>query len=874
MLGGKAVLRCLAGCHPMPIVRVRVAVALVSVAVIGLELALMRALAVRYWHHFAYMVISVALLGFGASGTALAILGRRLKGRERGTAAVLAFAFAAGVPLAARAAALVPLNLPFLSWDLAQVGWILVLELALLVPFFLAAGVVGLALMDPPERVAGHYAANLAGSGLGALVALVLLHLVPTAGLLAAMAGAGLGAGLALVPWKRPRAAAAAAAATAATAALILLLPYRPAMSEHKMLPQLLDMPGTRVLRTTESPMGRIDLVTGPATHYAPGISLAYTGPIPPHDLLIFDGDAASPVYDCLRRADWAFLDWTTAAAPYRLRERPKVLVIGAGGGSDVGLALFHQAREVVALEANPDVIRLMTEPPLAARGGRIYGPEGEAGRRPNATATCRSPLEEATSAGPLEAAPEPAPANVRVIEAEARGYLAAARETFDIIQLPSVDAFGASGAGLYAAQESCLYTVEAVGAMLDRLEGGGVLAMTRWDSTPPRDGLRLFDTAREALRRRGADPARHLALVRSWVTVTVLAFRSPIGREEAAALRRFAADRSLDLGYLPDLEASEANRFHVLDRPYYFEGARALLGGGREAFLRQYLFDVAATTDDRPYFGHFFRWRSLPLLFGQLGPRARAYLEVGYLMLAAALVQAVLLGAALIVLPLIGRAGALGAACGKAATFAYFTLLGAGFMFLEMGLLQRLILYLAEPVHSAAAVIAGFLVFGGLGSLLSRTWPGRVARVGAVAGAAAAGLALVYAAGLDRWLGLTLARPLGIRFIVATATIAPLALAMGHMFPTGLRLIGAREPALVPWAWAINGLVSVVATAGAPLLAMQVGFSRLVLVAAACYVAAAAMAWRYLPRARRPEIIPGIISAQHLSVASRLARR
>ena len=836
----------------MPTARIRVSVGLVSLAVIALELALMRVLAVRYWHHFAYMIISVALLGFGASGTALALAARRVRGRERAAACVLALGFGASIPLSVRAAGAVPLNVQFLSWDLGEVGHVLALEAVLLVPFFWGAGVVGLALMDRPERLPGHYAANLAGSGAGGLAAVGLMHLVSTRWLLAATAGTALAAAAVLVPWKR--AWAAAAPALLAAAALVLLVPYRAEMSEYKMLPQLLDMPGTEVLYETEGPMGRLDVVAGPATHYAPGLSLAYAGPIPPHALIVMDGDAASPVYDCPRRQDWAFLDWTTQAAPYHLRERPSVLVLGAGGGSDIGLALFHNSREVVALEANPDVLRVMAGP-LRQRGGRIYGPAAGAGR-------------------PTQAA---APAAVRVLRAEARGYLATTGETFDIIQLPSVDAFGASGAGLYATQESYLYTVEAMEAMLGRLARGGVLCLTRWARTPPRDGLRLLDTAATALRRRGADPSRHLALVRSWVTVTVLALESPMGAEEAAALRRFCAARSLDLGYLPDLEASEANRFHVLDRPYYFEGARALLGPGREAFLHEYPFDVAATTDDRPYFGHFFRWRSLPLFIGQLGQRARAYLETGYLMVVAALVQAVVLGAALIVAPLAGGLGRLrsarlrqpaghgtpavpggearlrrGDAQGKAATFAYFLLLGIGFMFLEMGLLQRLILYLAEPVYSAAAVISALLVFGGLGSLLSGAWHARAERIGAAAGTAAVGLALVYALGLDRWLGLTLASPLAVRLLVAVGTIAPLALAMGHLFPTGLRLVGSGEPALVPWAWAINGLASVAATVGAPLLAMDVGFSRLVLAAVGCYAGAAVLVGR-LDGARRP---------------------
>jgi len=459
----------------------------------------------------------------------------------------------------------------------------------------------------------------------------------------------------------------------------------------------------------------------------------------------------------------------------------------------------------------NPQIVELMTGS-LAERGGGIYDAPG-----------------------------------VEAVVREARGYLAAADETFDVIQLPLLDAFGASGAGLYATQESYLYTVESFSIMLDALDEAGVLAVTRWVRTPPRDGLRVFDTMAAALRARGLDPRTHLAMIRSWATVTVLGSRREITVEETEALRAFCRERSFDLAYLPGLDDSEANRFHVLDRPFYLEAAEALLGPEREAFLADYLFSVGAATDDKPYFYRFFRWKSLAYFADQLGAGGRAFVELGYVMVPAALVQIVLLAAVLIVLPLAPGLRTLRGVRGRAATLGYFLLLGAGFMLLEMGFLQKLILYLAHPIYSAAVVIAGFLLFGGLGSRLSGSWSPRVRRVGMYAAGAVVCISAAYVFILDRWLGLTQTQPVAVRFLIAAGTIAPLALAMGHMFPTGLRLVGAAEGALVPWAWAVNGFASVVATVAAPLVAMHVGFSRLTIIAVACY-ALAGMLCRALP--------------------------
>ncbi len=168
---------------------------------------------------------------------------------------------------------------------------------------------------------------------------------------------------------------------------------------------------------------------------------------------------------------------------------------------------------------------------------------------------------------------------------------------------------------------------------------------------------------------------------------------------------------------------------------------------------------------------------------------------------------------------------------------FGYFLLLGAGFMLLEMGFLQKLILYLAHPIYSAAAVIASFLIFSGLGSLLSGYWPARRAITLAAAGVVL--LAGLYVLAMDTWLHATQSQPVWGRFLIAGATIAPLAVLMGHMFPAGLRLVSGGSPALVPWAWAVNGFASVVATVAAPPVAMQVGLPRLGLVAIACYALA-----------------------------------
>jgi len=786
----------------LPTRRTRLCVALVSCSVIGLELALMRGLSVRFWHHFAQMIIGVALLGFGASGTAIALGRRGLLKSRRTWIAASTLLYALSIPVAQWAGRFIPLNIPYLAWDWGQLCWIGAMQLGMFVPFLLAGCVIGLVLTDRPQKLAGHYAANLLGSGAGALWGVLAMYAFTAQQLPTVMAAVALIGGLTVLRPK-PKAVAVGLGTVVALITLGWSQPHDSLISQYKALSYLRRMPETETIYRNQGPLGRIDVVAGPAIHFSPGLSVQFTGEVPPHAVLILDGDRSSGIYDGSAREDWRFADYTTSAAAYHLGDRENVLVVGTAGGCQLGLAWYHRARRILGLEMDGQVIEAMRGP-LARRGGRIYEAEG-----------------------------------VQVVQAGARGYLAATPQRFDLIQLASVGGSSAGGAGMYAARESYLLTVEAMGETLEHLRPGGLVSFTAWAQTPPRAGLRLFDTAAQALRRSGRSPENHLAMIRSWSSLTLLVSAQPFSAEACESLRQFAAARSFDLCYLPGLTCDEVNRFHILDRPYYFEGCRALLGPRREEYLANYLFRIAATTDDKPYFHHFFRWRSLPVLREQLKGRSRAFLEVGYLMLLAAFVQSVVLAVVFILLPLLPRAAGLKAAAGKAVTLTYFLMLGAGFMLLEMGFLQKLILYLADPLYSTASVIAGFLIFAGVGSHLSGVWPVRPQRLAPIAAAGVVLLATVYLLAMDGWFAATAGAAMSVRFAVGLGTIAPLAFAMGQMFPTGLRMIASRSPTLVPWAWAVNGFASVGATLGAPLLAMQIGFTRLVAIAVFCYALA-----------------------------------
>ena len=783
------------------------AVGLLSAAALAYEVLLTRLFAIIQWHHFAYMRISVAMLGWGAAGTLVAVLREPLLRRHRpafAAAAAMVGVSAVACFLLAQSIAFNPLEA---VWDPRQFLRLGLIYLCLCVPFLSAAVALCLAFSRFGAEAPRLYAADIVGAGLGALGVVVLLIALPPTRALLAVAGLGLAAAAIALGLRQRLAWGLSLAA--------VLLPLAPGQwvqlkpSEYKDLAQMLNIMGTRVLVERSGPLGLLTVVESRAVplRHAPGLSLA-AGREPPAQLALFiDGDGPMPVLRYTGDpAPLAYLDGLTWALPYRLLERPRVLVLGAGGGQEVLQALFHRARAVEAVELDPQLIGLV-QGPLADFSGRPYSQPG-----------------------------------VRVHIGDARAYVAGSRERYDLIQLARVDAFGASAAGLGALAESYLYTVEALGAYLDRLEPDGLLAITRWIDLPPRDLVKLAATAIAALEARGVKaPGAHLALIRSWKTGTLLVSKAPLSPERIERLRAFCRERAFDVDWYPGMRSEEANRYNQLARPYLFEALTALLGPGRQDFVERYKYRIVPATDDRPFHFHFFRWESLPEWLRLRERGGVSLMEWGYPVLVATLVQATLAGVVLILLPL-ALAGQRLPRYGRGPVLGYFALLGLAFMFVEIAFIQRLMLFLGHPLYAVAIGLAGFLVFAGLGSRLCGRLLWTPERIVTLATLAIATLALVYLALLPPLFHALAGLPDPARIAVSLLLIAPLALAMGMPFPLGLKRLAGRAPTFIPWAWGINACVSVVAAVLATLLAMHLGFSAVVVLAVLGYLAAAAL--------------------------------
>jgi spermidine synthase len=789
------------------------ALGLVSAGVLAYEVLLARLFSIIQWYHFAYMVISIALLGYGASGTFLALARERL---EAHAAAVFA-AFAALFGITAVACFAIAERLPFnaleLIWDPRQLLYLGALYAILFVPFFCGAVCVGIALACFAEPVGRIYRADLLGAGSGALGVLGLLFLVTPSRALELIGALGLlAAALASVAEANRRARLRALAYVGGAVTMAFALPAAWTalqLSPYKGLSQALRVPGAVVEVERSSPLGLLSGLQSPAIpfRHAPGLSLNNLIE-PAAQIGVFtDGDSLSPITAFTGALEpLGYLDFTTAALPYHLLERPRVLVLGAGAGAQVLLALYHGAQPIDAVELNPQLVELVRGR-YAEFAGNLYG-------RPE----------------------------VRVHIGEARGFVAAADGRYDLIQVPLLDAFAAAATGTLSLNASFVYTVEAFDTYLDHLADGGYLAITRWLKLPPRDAAKLFLTALRALERRGVtEPAHQLALIRSWETTTLLVKNGPLTPADIERIRTFANERSFDLAYYPGIGADEANRYNLLQEPYFYEVARRLIADP-DAFLEQYKFDLAPPTDDRPYFFDFFKWRALPEIWAISAQSGGALLDWGYLILCATLLQAALLSVLLVLLPLwLGLERRPSA--GRWRIVTYFGAIGLAFLFVEIASIQRFTLFLAHPLYAIGVVLAGFLVFAGIGSgaapaLERRLAASRLGALGLAIGAIVL-LAMVYILALPSLFAALIALPDLAKIILSLALIAPLAFFMGMPFPLALARLRASAPHLVPWAWGINGCASVLSAILATLLAMSFGTRAVVLIAAALYVLA-----------------------------------
>jgi spermidine synthase len=779
-----------------------VGIATAAGAVLLLEIGLTRIFSYTIWYHFAYLTISVALLGYGASGSVLAAW-PELRER-RGLLSWSAVAAQLAVPASLVVIDRVALDPLALASDAGQLARLLLYYAAVTAPFFAGGFLVAAPLQAWPRSVSRLYFWDLLGAGAacGAIVPLIWWLGTPVATALATAAF-----GVAAVAYAEPRIrwrqGVLAFLAAAATLAFAAGAEFTPAPT--KFVSRFLANPGAHVAYHRWTPINRVDVVAfePPLTvgsYIGWGISPHYRGSAPGYYMIGNDGDSCAVMYNW--DGDLASLDFLqhhVLRVPYLLLDRPRVVAIGLGGGADVLNALRGDAASVVGVEINP----------MTVHAGRELFREfnGDILNRPG----------------------------VEAVVAEGRSFLRSRDEHFDLIEINSVDTLSALSTGAYVLSESFLYTADAVGDYLDHLAPGGIFAMAVGDimseQQAPRHTLRLASIVRRALEDRGvAEPGRHVMIVGTKDALPfthTLVKNEPFRAEEVATVARFAYEEGFDFWHRPDAPGGT-----LASRILTWEPTTL------EAFYESHALNLRPTSDASPFFFNFYKWRTLARGAAWSGLGYDRTLATGQIVLLVMLAQSLLFSTLLILLPLrrVPRPAG-GSRIRRAAFLLYFAALGGGFILLEISFIQRFVLFLGYPTYSLTVVMLALLVSTGVGSLLTertagdfaRTLPRRLALLVALAGGYVLATPLVF----DALLGAALA----LRIAVAIALLVPLGLVLGGFFPLGIRMAERAHPRLVPWAWAVNGCATVVGTLLAVMAGMTWSFTAVALVAIAIYV-------------------------------------
>jgi spermidine synthase len=805
----------------MPVRPPYLSLALLSATALSYEILLMRLFSIIQWHHFAYLVIALALLGYGISGSLLWLVQQPLLRHYRGAYFGAILLFALSLPSCFLLAQAIPFNIEELLWDVTQAGLLSLIFLLLTIPFLFAAGAICMTFMAyPQERTGTIYAFDLLGAGFGSLCVIGLMYLQLPEHILITLGLSGLIAALlALQELKLSQARhLGGVLALVALGVLIAAPRIELNLSPYKGLAQILQVQGAHVIETLSSPLGRLTVVASdqvPIRH-APGLSLV-ADTLPASQLGLFtDADNMTAITAHPESVEsLGYLDQTTAALPYHLQKPRKLLVIGSGTGSDLLLARYHGVAEIDALELNPQVATLVNE-----RFSEYTGP------------VYRNP-------------------GTHLHITEARGFLAQSSHRYDLIQIALLDAAGASASGLYALNESYLYTREAMAEYLSHLTPGGYLAITRWIKLPPRDALKLFATAMQAMQDLGvSDAGEQLVMIRSWQTGTLLIKNGRFSKGELQRIKQFCRRNFFDQAYTPDLKPEESNRYNQLAEPLFFEVTKGLTAGRAETLFRDYKFNIVPATDDRPYFHHFFKWTSFMEAMALRGEGGLPLIEWGYVILLVTLAITLLIGALAILTPLLWLRRTTESTTHvihPAWVLLYFFAIGLAFLFIEIAFMQRFLRFLHHPIYAISISLTGFLIFAGLGSRACGSLSKQMGRL-RLAGTALGGiglLSLLYLLGLD-WLFNTLAHlHLMTKALLTLLLVAPLAFLMGLPFPLALALLRADASSLVPWAWGVNGYASVISASLATLIAIHYGFTSVILSAVMIYL----MAWGLFAR-------------------------
>lgn len=754
-------------------------VAATSLATLLLELALTRVFSVVYFYHFAFLAISIALFGLGAGGVFSYVVAAWKQSL---------FEKLGGLALA-NAVAIV-LSLTFLlsrtgemnTWEMMTAYFVAA------VPFVISGTIMSLAIGDTIERVNRVYFFDLIGAATGCAVLVALLNWIggPSTILVSATVFAVSAAiWFHLAGMTRGRVAAV-------TVGLLLvgLITYNAKFS-------LIDVKYAKGQKIKDEEFVKWNSFSRIALKPEPGRTNMKS--------IVIDADAATGVasfdFEHLSSDQKEELAFDGPGLPYVLRPAAKTLIIGPGGGWDVSRALAAGSQDITGVEINPIIANVIMRQKFPKYSQNLYF-------RPQ----------------------------VHIEVEDGRSFVRRSDQHYQVLQATLVDTWASTAAGAFALSENNLYTTNAFVDYLSHLTPDGVMAFTRWGFMPPRESLRVVALAQTALAQLGQnDASLNVAVVRAnaedirgfGAKDTILVSRNPFTQADIQNLTTAVARAKMQMIYLPG---------STLDNPF----RQLLTTTDRAKFFATYPFDVRPVSDDKPFFFYTVQPRDL-WQFVLHASHASADYKVNTALPVLFGLVAISIVATIIVLalpPLVLRQ-ALPTGKGSTRGLLFFMFIGAGYILIQVALIQKFVLFLGHPTYALTVIIFSMLLSSGIGSFASRRIVkgdfGRLSMIMVLIVAAVLTLAAVVTPVAEGGVAL----PFPLKVLISVALISPVGFAMGMPFPTGLSLLEKTMPSGIRWAWSINAASSVLGSAAAMFLAIYLGLKMTLVIGGFLYLIA-----------------------------------
>jgi hypothetical protein len=776
----------------------------ISFATLALEVTLTRLLSVTTWYHLAFFAISTAMLGMTAGATTVYLKpGWFSDEKLRGSVARACLGYATVVPITLLVLCLVPVDLEHSSMAYYA---LFIISIASMLPFYFSGIAITAVITKFKLPIGKLYASDLVGASAGCLFVLGGLEMFDAPSLILLCGCVGVVAAYSFAGFDRSSGLRVPALSILGILVGLVILT---AVTPHGIRPLIVkgtvSQPKDLIYEKWNS-FSRI-------TVYKKSVGRPpdwRTSQLAPEDIkiekhrMLIDGGAATVLrkFETLEDIDHLRYDVTNVA--YYLRPRGGAFIIGFGAGKDIQSAVLFGHERIVGVDVNPVFRELLT--------GRFREFAGIADRK-----------------------------EVSLVVDEARSFLSRHRDKYSIVQMSMIDTWAATGAGAFSLSENGLYTMEAWKDMIGHLSDDGIFTVSRWyNPLDLGETGRVLSLAMATLLDLGTDkPASHIAMVTAKRIATLLISREPFSDSDIVALEKACSDLRFRILMRPGRRPDHHNLYKIA-RVGSMEDLRAAIS--------DMPLNYTPPTDENPYFFNMLKVnQAIPAFlstrsgrFGKNPGVARGNL-IATRTLAGLIVCLAVLSLVTIVFPLALRARWGGGSVRPVAILwsgaAYFALIGAGFMFVEIAMIQRLSVFLGHPVYALGILLFSIIASAGLGSLASERLPLTRRPWIFLYPAIIAAAIMVIRFVLPVVSSAAMSASMATKIVISIVAVAPMGFLLGLAFPTGMRLVRASKAAETPWYWALNGVFGVLCSAITVFVSIYFGIATSLYISAACYV-------------------------------------